>query len=342
MRDEPLVYHRYKRLKSKLGTPFARCIKTGMDHPGRRQILQMGVVAGDADCYATFEDLFNPVIEARHFGWTPERRHERDLSPDKVLDRPLFRGDSSSSKRGYVSRVKVRSARSIEGYRFPPACTKDERRAVEKLAVEALGTLTGELAGSYCPLSGSVSHRGLSGADEEQAAAAAAHERKLQAAGLVFPQPTSPQLISSGMNRDWPDARGVFSDSRGQGSLLVWVNEEDHLRIMALERGCDIRAAFARFVSAVDGVEAALRKKGHGYSWTDHLGYLLTCPSNVGTGLRVSVQTALPGVSSMEGFKAACHALGLQPKPAGGRGAGLFDLSNMERLGSTEVELVNT
>jgi len=88
------------------------------------------------------------------------------------------------------------------------------------------------------------------------------------------------------MARDWPDGRGVYSDAGGKGGLLVWVNEEDHLRLMALERGCDIKSAFCRFVRAVNAIEAALRSAGHGFAKSEWLGYLLTCPSNIGTGLR--------------------------------------------------------
>ena len=85
------------------------------------------------------------------------------------------------------------------------------------------------------------------------------------------------------------DYRVTYASLFLQGGLLVWVNEEDHLRLMALERGCDIKATFKRFVEAAQGIEAALQAAGgHGYAWSEQLGYLLTCPSNIGTRRRYS------------------------------------------------------
>ena len=158
LRDEPLIYHKYKRATSGMGVTFARCIKTGMDHRGVPQITQMGLVSGDADCYKSFSDLFNPVIEQRHFGWKPPQTHVSDLSTDGVLDRPVFRGGTANR---YVRLARVRSARSIAGFRFPPACTAMERREVERIAAGAMLSALGSddaLAGEYFPLVGSGSY----------------------------------------------------------------------------------------------------------------------------------------------------------------------------------------
>lgn len=322
-----------------------------------------GLVAGDADCYAAFSDLFHPVIEARHFGWNAvQQQHETNLEPAGVLDRPVFRPrDPDSDAPVYIRSVRVRSAvsacaeppprldsqarlrqiacvlqRSIAGFRFPPAIEAIERREVERVSAAALLSLEGDLRGSYYPLPGSLSYAEMpEGTPQEDV-------DRLRASGYLFEPPTSSTVRSSGMDRNWPDARGVFCSDAvpGQGALLVWVNEEDHLRLMALERGPDLRAAFERFSAAANGLEKALLQEGHCFARTENLGYLLTCPSNLGTGLRVSVSTSLPGVSMLPRFKEVINTLKLAFRP-GGR-SGLFDLSNLERLGKTEVELVRT
>ena len=209
LRDDPLIYHKYKNQTSSSGVPFARCIKTGMDHKGRKEMTQVGVVAGDADCYTAFTELFDAVIEARHgqLGWTPSQPHRTDLAWSKVLDRPMF---SRESPTPYVASVRVRSARSIEGIRFPPACSKEERREVERLAAAAMKTLVGELAGDYYPLVGSQSY------EEKPNGMELDDEKRLKASGFVFEQVSLPLLTSSGMDRDWPDARGVYSDAKGK------------------------------------------------------------------------------------------------------------------------------
>jgi creatine kinase len=77
----------------------------------------------------------------------------------------------------------------------------------------------------------------------------------------------------------------------------------------------------------------------------DHLGYILVCPSNLGTGLRASVMVKLPLLSARSDFKGVCAGLRLQPRGGAGvdsgSSGGVFDISNSDRLGTSEVELVN-
>ena len=70
---------------------------------------------------------------------------------------------------------------------------------------------------------------------------------------------------------------------------MVWVNEEDHSRLISMEKGGNMRKVFARFCEGLKLVEDAIAKNGHEYMWNEHLGYVLTCPSNLGTGLRGGV-----------------------------------------------------
>ena len=72
---------------------------------------------------------------------------------------------------------------------------------------------------------------------------------RLQKRGYLFGAPRSSVLITGGMARDWPDARGVFCtrNQPDEPTLVCWVNEEDHLRIMSLADGADVHAAFKSF-----------------------------------------------------------------------------------------------
>ena len=92
---------------------------------------------------------------------------------------------------------------------------------------------------------------------------------------------------SSGLNRDWPDGRGIFHNSAK--TLLVWVNEEDHVRVISMEAGADIKSVFARLCLAADEIEKAAE-----YARDPNLGYLTCCPSNIGTGLSSTIQVNLP------------------------------------------------
>ena len=85
-------------------------------------------------------------------------------------------------------------------------------------------------------------------------------------------------------------------------------------------------------------------KSGTTFSHSEHLGYILTCPSNLGTGMRASMMITLPLIGAHDKFGAICKKYGLQARGASGVDSaftGQFDLSNSDRLGKSEVDLCN-
>lgn len=75
--------------------------------------------------------------------------------------------------------------------------------------------------------------------------------------------------------------------------------------------------------------------------WSKHLGYILTCPSNLGTGLRAGVHIKIPKLSQDSRFPEILKALRLQKRGTGGvdtaATGGVYDISNIDRLGKSEV-----
>lgn len=209
---------------------------------------------------------------------------------------------------------------------MPTYCTRAERREVERILKEACGKLTGSLAGTYESLKDMTDER----------------QEELIDRHLLYDKPVSPLLISSGMARDWPDGRGAFLSK--DNLLIVWVNEEDHARIVSMQTGGDIEAVWKRFCGACNGIEAAMKEMGYEYMYSDHLGYILTCPSNFGTGVRAGVHIKIPLLSKHAKFDGILATLRLQKRGTGGvdkmDDSGWFDISNADRLGSSELALV--
>ncbi|KFR07085.1 Creatine kinase M-type [Nipponia nippon] len=91
-------------------------------------------------------------------------------------------------------------------------------------------------------------------------------------------------------------------------------------------------------------IEEIFKKAGHPFMWTEHLGYILTCPSNLGTGLRGGVHVRLPKLSQHPKFEEILKRLRLQKRGTGGVDTAavgaVFDISNADRLGFSEVEQV--
>ncbi|XP_071485240.1 creatine kinase, flagellar-like [Diadema antillarum] len=313
------VFNKLCNLKTKNGVTLDDCIQTGVDNPGHPFIMTVGLVAGDEESYEVFAPLFDPVIEARHNGYSPSAKHPTNLNASELVG-----GDDFDPE--FVLSCRVRTGRSIRGYTLPPVCTRQERAAVEAITCDALATLTGPLKGQYYP---------LTGMSEEQ-------QDKLIEDHFLFDKPVSPLLLCANMARDWPQARGIWHNDAK--NFLVWINEEDHTRVISMEKGGNMKSVFERFCDGLQKVENAIKAKGHEFMWNEHLGYVLTCPSNLGTGLRAGVHIKVPLLSQKSCFDAILDHMRLQKRGTGGVDTastdGTFDISNSDRIGYSEVQLV--
>merc|ERR1719261_1597875 len=176
-----------------------------------------------------------------------------------------------------------------------------------------------------------------------EAAMDKAKEEELRKAGNLFQEPDSTLLLSSGCGRHWPDARGIFHNE--EKTFFVWLNEEDHMRIISMQKGDGVVPIFKRFAKATTVIQAVLKDAGYDFMHNDHLGFILTCPSNLGTGLRAGAMVKLPLLSSRKDFKQICGRLQLQARGTAGVDSastgGTWDISNADRLGKSETTLVN-
>lgn len=125
-------------------------------------------------------------------------------------------------------------------------------------------------------------------------------------------------------------------------SFCIMINEEDHLRMQALRPGFQIREAWA----AVDRLDSTLEKKLD-YAFDNELGYLTACPTNIGTGIRVSAMLHLPGLVLSEQINPiiqSVNKLGLAVRGLYGEGTealgNVFQVSNQMTLGETEMVIV--
>jgi protein arginine kinase len=125
-------------------------------------------------------------------------------------------------------------------------------------------------------------------------------------------------------------------------SFCVMINEEDHLRMQALRPGLQIRQAW----TAIDRVDSELEAKLD-YAYHTDLGYLTACPTNIGTGIRVSAMLHLPGLVLAEQINPiiqSVNKLGLAVRGLYGEGTealgNVFQVSNQMTLGESESAIV--
>ena len=127
-------------------------------------------------------------------------------------------------------------------------------------------------------------------------------------------------------------------------SLSIMINEEDHIRIQCLYPGLNLDKAYEIASELDDCLESNLL-----YSFDDDFGYLTSCPTNVGTGLRASVMMHLPALSItgyIDKIFKAVNQIGFTVRGLYGEGSesqgNLYQISNQITLGRSEEEIVKT
>lgn len=309
----PEVKQKLQGIKSSSGFTIDDVIKSGQVNSDG----SIGVYAGDADSYDKFALLFNPIIKTYH-KYDPEQNlNKSDLDYKKLEKLPVL--DKSGK---YIISTRIRVGRNIDGYALSPAISMQDRKTVETNTKNVLKTFKGKLQGTYYPLDNM----------KEEDRIKLVKDHFLFKKGDRF-------LEAAGANRDWPHNRGIFLAK--DKKFLTWINEEDHLRIISMEKGGDVYSVFKRLVDAVNLMQKDLK-----FQYNDRLGYISSCPTNLGTAMRASMHVKLPLISQSKDFKKICEDLGLSVRGIHGEHSdsegGVYDLSNKRRLGISEVGAVET
>lgn len=125
-------------------------------------------------------------------------------------------------------------------------------------------------------------------------------------------------------------------------SISIMVNEEDHLRLQALRSGLQLDEAF----DEVDQMDSALEGALH-FAFSPRFGYLTACPTNVGTGLRISVMMHLPAAvlaKQMDKVLQSLQRVGYTVRGFYGEGTkplgDFFQVSNQTTLGKSERDMI--
>lgn len=217
-----------------------------------------------------------------------------------------------------VVSTRVRLARNIVSYPFIGRNSSADREAIARLV---------ESAASDAPVLAQASWQQLDRLPRKQRL------------WLNEASQASWELAGLGPSDSVVSGAGVLAS----GDTIVMVNEEDHLRIVALEPGFAPGPAYA----AAEAIDQALGER-ISFAFHPEFGYLAACPTNVGTGLRASVMIHLPALVLTREIGKVLEGLGqvgLTHRGLRGEGSevqgGLFQLSNQTTLGKSEIELLD-
>lgn len=304
-----------------------KIISSGLENPNS----QMGSYAMNPQDYDLFSPMLDPMIRDFH-----AISDKVDISQKHDWDSSAVPCDLAEidSKLTNVS-MRVRVARNVSTFPLPGAMTKEQRIAFEDIAAKAFITLSEDpdFGGNYLSIT--------SGSPYE--IDTAEYDRRVDAHQMFKDMSADPYLNVAGISGDWPYGRGIYI-SRDE-DFLVWVGEEDHLRIMAMQNGGDLNALFDRLSTGLNRLEKMLPS----FATSKCYGNVTSCPTNLGTGMRASLHMKLPNLTKngqdLELLKTEAKSLGLAVRGAGGEHSdagegGLVDISPVARLGITEMNIM--
>ena len=223
-----------------------------------------------------------------------------------------LRGSGPMSEIVISSRIRL--ARNVVGTHFLSRCTRHQRQALENRIRDTI--LNSQIAPE-------VFYVDLDAAPEI--------DRQLLVERHLI---SKPHAAAEG-------ARGVAIAENETVSIMV--NEEDHLRIQVLRSGLQLEEAWEQITKVDDKLEASLD-----YAFHSRFGYLTACPTNVGTGIRVSVMLHLPALKltgEIEKVFRAAKDMRLAVRGLYGEGTeatgDFYQISNQTTLGKTEEEIIS-
>jgi ATP:guanido phosphotransferase, C-terminal catalytic domain/ATP:guanido phosphotransferase, N-terminal domain len=302
------IYKALEPLTTDSEFTLAKAIRSGRKNPDSA----IGIYAGDAQSYHKFSLVFDPIISEYH-GISKTRQHKSDI---KKLDLPLLDPEGK-----YIQSTRIRIARNLKGFNFPCHMTLDQRRNLEKKIIAGFSLLTGDLKGRYYSLE---------------------HADKKESSPIDNNDPGFPKgdrfQDAAGINSDFPKSRGVYHSFDQQ--LMVWINEEDHLRIISLEKTSDLSSVYNRLCRAHGALNKSLD-----FARDKKYGYLTSCPTNIGTAMRAGVHIQLEKLEQKkEILLKLIKDYNLQIRGTCGEKTkiqnSVFDISNRQRLGISESRII--
>lgn len=324
----------YAELKTKLGFQFRDAINTGLQNP----TSYVGCHFGDFESYTLYKTFFDNVLSDYH---------KIKTNDAGVFDHPMIPLNADDLKvdiedKNAVVSSRVRCARNLVGdkdgdFGMAPGMKEVSMKLrVEAVLIEAFKELDGDLAGTYYSLD--PDRKDVPVLSDAQKVVYIKEKHMLC-------KSTDDQMqVDSGYHKWFPKGRGFYVSK--DEKFCCWINEGDHLRIISMQMGGDVKEVLSRWMRAAMAIEAAVLKVtgGKGFMQVPGLGYFACCPSNLGTGTRASVHICLPKLLATG--KLGDIALGLKLQMRGTDGEhskadanGKVGISNKFRLGYTEIQL---
>eukprot|EP00466_Bigelowiella_natans_P001107 jgi/Bigna1/54388/estExt_Genewise1Plus.C_320104 len=322
----------YDSLSDENKAKLLECMNSGIQNPDS----SMGCYACRPDDYETLKPFFKAALQKYHKVDLSKTKHVTNWDITKLEGVPEDQ-KLDVAKLGVKENLsmRVRTGRNLKKFPLPGAMTKEDRVQMEKDLQKVFDKLIADekFGGKYV----SITPGHPSFIDKKE------YDSLVKDHIMFKDMSADKYLLDAGIARDWPFGRGCYiSADRG---FVIWVGEEDHLRIMAMAKGTLLNVVFDRLKAAIDYIESLI---DGGCAKSEEFGVVTSCPTNIGTGMRASVHIKLPNLTkggSDKNAKKILKPLGLSVRGLGGEHTpigvdGTVDISPSARFCISEAEIL--
>ncbi|KAG4078592.1 hypothetical protein HA402_003239 [Bradysia odoriphaga] len=304
-----------KSSKTKNEKTLLDCIRIGLEH----EKLPLGIFAADEECYGQFKDIFEPILKAYYEG----------VDPDKIEESKWDDGSGNLDNLGFTSelilRTRITCARSVESHSFVPAMNADKLNALKvEVETQLKGTSFQNLCkGTFVAL------------DQLKDSNVIAELKKRQ---LLF-EPENVRLRAAGVT-DFSQGRAIFYND--DNNLVVWINEEEHLKFIATRTNDPtksapiIKEAFTDLSTAVTKIGLSFEKSESTF-WLNECNLTL-CPTFLGPAIHVSAVVKLAKAAARGKVEYFAKELKICVKRT--TVADEFEVTNKPNLNKTEYDAI--
>jgi len=237
--------------------------------------------------------------------------------------------------------MRIRVARNLQSFNLPGMMNRNDRIKLEQTLLPAFAKLKAKYGGRV----NSISPDHGTGIVNENLITDDEYKKLVKAHVMFKDMDADSYLKHAGISSDWPYGRGCWQSDDKQ--KIIWFGEEDHLRIMVMKKSeTNLSKVFEDLKDFLDTVESI---PGIKFATSTRYGYVTSCPSNLGTGMRASVHVKLPNLTADgtdANVKVIAGPLGLSVRGTGGEHTpigkdGTVDISPRARLFIKEKEIVD-
>jgi arginine kinase len=313
------------------GWSFNYAIRGGINCPE----TPVGILLGGESSYEAYSPVLVPLISLLHSGFNCATMVQPAIDPN-LRDLNYWINHSENVTSPYILSAVISASRNIYGFPMVPAADRKSKKIVNFVMENAFTKKSKDLKGVYSSLN-ELSLYEMRNLETDNKS-------------MLPPAPTigTPRALVGGQ-KDGKDGCGYFRSDNGK--IHAWVNDEDHLKLFVRDDGSkatipaavNLKAMIKEWAKTLVFIESVMEPSGFCFMRSERLGYVTSCPSNLGTAMRLTVTVNLAALrltpSEAQVMGKDLNIL-MVPSAKADAVEGTWDLTNTVVLGYTEVEIM--